>query len=142
MGAKTLFIENFSLPQENFLGICLGGKGCKERRAARQKARAEKRELKQKARAEKRELKLADKKADVDFKKLTNLALGMQLTPQNNALVDEGTASAKSSVQNAPDYSADMDEEEETKDNTMLYVGIGVGGLLLIGLILFLVMKK
>lgn len=134
MGAKSLFIENFSLPEEkeNFLGICLGSKGCKERKAARQKARAEKREL-----------KVADKKADVDFKSLTNLALGMQLTPQNNALVDEGTASAKSPVQNAPDYSADMmGEEEDTKDNTMLYVGIGVGGLLLIGLILFLVMKK
>lgn len=126
---------------DNFLGVCLGGKRCKARKKLRQENRQDKKEN----RIERRNILTEKKRAKKDSMVLdnqssesTNVLLSQFAQPQEQVQSIQSVQSREMQVeqQNA------LPPNPQKEDNTLLWVGGGLGTLIVLGLIIFLVLKK
>ncbi len=123
---------------EDFLGVCLGGKKCKERKKLRQDNRKDKKEN----RIERRSILTEKKRAKKDGLMLENEAnkstneLLKQLTqPQEQAQSRQIQVEQQKALPPIPQ------NNPPKQDNTLLWVGGGFGTLIILGLIVFLLVK-
>ncbi len=111
-------------------GACFGNKRCKKRRSARRKRRSERKT----ARHNKKIAKKSSKVEDARYKKLANDLLSQTLQPQQVQQAKQKSVQAPN-LQNAANPT-------QKSNNTALFIGGGIGTLVIIGLILFIVLKK
>lgn len=123
---------------ENFLGICLGGKKCRERKKLRQENRKD-RKKNRIARRNIRTEKLAAKKdslvLDNQAALSTNQLLQQLTNPQEQVQAQTREIAQQNVLPPVP-------QNPQKKDNTLLWVGGGLGTLIILGLITFLLLKK
>lgn len=123
---------------EDFLrtGICLGNKRCKKRRSARRDRRKERRSL----RMERKRARTESKKADAEYKKQQNLVLAGLNNPQQHQA--QSYTLHKQATQQTQVQPQNPQNNPQQPNHTGLYIGGGIGLLVIIGLVLFIVLKK
>jgi len=116
------------------LGVCIGKK-CKEERAKRREKRQARREQRRALRMRRREARVKKLEAKAQGEQLDNQAKEVQVQTTAQLAQAELTPQADAMPNNAV-------VPTNTRNKTMLFVGIGVGVLVLIGVVLFITIKK
>lgn len=142
------YIEENTNPENlNFLGICFGNKKCQETKAQTKIIKAQSKadaKLERAKRNTERAVELAKKGIDTSW-----AGFGKGLIGGFSTLLGSSSAGNVGGLLNTgkntdPLYESGWYPEDnvEQPDNTGLYIGLGIGGFLIVGLIVWAIAKK